>query len=421
MDGQVTRLPDNQNYPFDQASMEYHNSQYLRTMSDLYIKNIKSGTKRVEDFYKELDKMSVADAKSLLYTCNILSNKSWENINYDIDDYKNLLIKELRSWKLPIEKFNELLDIRATYVLPKNYVDWFKDDLRCSLFLTQLVHSMFNNAAYKGRNELMSGITNFLPYNITYFNSHANNEFGYLNRVQIIDNWKVANLLSIKSTYLKGRTQDKELKWLDISNHDQIEWAYSYLDNDKDRPVILQGVFFPETVEDKYELILAHLDTLSNIESPLIGTVKKIGFSERSYMLYKIRKAWDGRKSYGSKSKISDGNVNIYKNNQEKLETLTKLSKTTVNKLVNKYIEDAYQNLISDSGESTEKLDQYDTSENNIKANDKNSEHMTEAKSAQITPSVENSINKRRTLLKSKTTPTTRVSYKDGKIYTKLS
>lgn len=61
-------------------------------MSDLYIKSIKSGTKRIEDYFKELDKMSVTDAKSLLYTYNILLNKSWENINYDNDDYKNLLI-----------------------------------------------------------------------------------------------------------------------------------------------------------------------------------------------------------------------------------------------------------------------------------------------------------------------------------------
>ena len=111
VDGQLTRLPDNQHYPFDQGSMEYHNSQYLRTMSDLYIKSIRSGTKRIEDYFKELDKMSVTDAKSLLYTYNILLNKSWENINYDNDDYKNLLIKELKTWSSPIDKFNELLDL----------------------------------------------------------------------------------------------------------------------------------------------------------------------------------------------------------------------------------------------------------------------------------------------------------------------
>ena len=303
VDGQLTRLPDNQHYPFDQGSMEYHNSQYLRTMSDLYIKSIRSGTKRIEDYFKELDKMSVTDAKSLLYTYNILLNKSWENINYDNDDYKNLLIKELKTWNSPIDKFNELLDVRATKVLPKSYLDWFKNDLRCSLFITNLIYNVFKNSAFKGKDELITAITSFLPYNIIYFNSHVNNEFGYFNRVQIIDDWKVSNLLSIKSTYLKGRTPDKELKWLDVANHNQIEWVYSYIDNDKDQPIILKDVFFPETFEEKYELVLAHLDTLSNIESPNIGTEKNKGYSERSYMLYKMRKAWDVEKIIALKTK----------------------------------------------------------------------------------------------------------------------
>ena len=357
VNGQLNRLPDNQNYLFDQASMEYHSSQYLRTMSDLYIKSIKAGTKRIEDYFKELEKMSITDAKSLLYTYNILLNKSWENINYDNDDYKNLLIKELKNWTSPIDKLNELLDVRATKVLPKSYLDWFKTDLRCSLFIINLIYSIFKDSAFKGRNELITGITSFLPYNIIYFNSHVNNEFGYFNRIQIIDDWKVSNLLSIKSTYLKGRTLDKELKWLDVANHNQIEWVYSYIDNDKDQPILLKGVFFPETFEEKYELILAHLDTLSNIESPNIGTEKNKGYSERSYMLYKMRKAWDGIKSYGSKNEESDGIIKIYKKNQAKLDRLIAFSGFTAQKMINNSIEQMYDQLIKDDTEAGDQDD----------------------------------------------------------------
>ena len=77
MDGQVTVLPDNQNHHFDDGSVMYYNSQMLRTMADIYKKGISSGTKRIEDFYKELERMRVADARSLLYTYNIITNKSW--------------------------------------------------------------------------------------------------------------------------------------------------------------------------------------------------------------------------------------------------------------------------------------------------------------------------------------------------------
>ena len=77
MDGQLTRLPDNQQYPFDQASMLYSQSQFLKLITDEHIKDIKSGKRRIEDFYKSLQKLSTSDARSLLYISNNLSDKSF--------------------------------------------------------------------------------------------------------------------------------------------------------------------------------------------------------------------------------------------------------------------------------------------------------------------------------------------------------
>ena len=65
--GQVIRLPDNQNHPFDQASIIYSQSQFLKLMTDEHIKDVKSGRRRIEDFYKDLQKLSSEDARSLLY------------------------------------------------------------------------------------------------------------------------------------------------------------------------------------------------------------------------------------------------------------------------------------------------------------------------------------------------------------------
>lgn len=360
MDGQLTRLPNNRNYPFDQASMLYSQSQFLRLMTDEYIKDIKSGKRRIEDFYKSLKKLSTGDARSLLYISNYLSNKSFENINYDDDDYKNLLIIQLKDWHMPIERYNFLIEFKAKNILPEDYLEWFKNDLRCSLFLMSLIQNLVSNAAYKGGKELTARTTNFIKYHIAVFNHHAA-DFVDREIIATDGDLKVKILLSVKATYLKGRTENKKLKWLDISNHEQIEWAYDYLE--KNEYIILKSIFFPETIEEKYELILASLDRLSNVESEDIGTEKKKGFSPRSYTLYSMKKAWNGLKSYSSKSKVSDGNVNIYKKNQAKLEALAELNKTSVNKLMNKYVENLYQSSFLDHENSEKTIDQNDCAE----------------------------------------------------------
>lgn len=359
MDGQLTRIPNELDYPFDDESMLYHNSQLLRTMSDRMMKGIKSGTKRIEDFHKELERISVADARSLLYTYNILSGKSWENINYDDDDYKNLLIKELKKWSLPIDKFNELIDAKLVCTLPKIYLDWFKSDLRCSLFLMSLIHNMVSHGAYKGKDELIVKITSFLLYNIVGFNSHVSNNLGYKETINVSGDWRIANLQSIKSTYLKGRTEDKEIRWLDVKNHDQVEWAYSYLDKGQDKRILLHGIFFPETIEEKYELILAHLDRLSNIESYEVGTKNKKGFSPRSYTLSSMKKAWRTQKQYQSNSNANDGNITVYIKNQAKLKALMAFSGFTANQIINKYIEDTHKNMLSLDSQNEEQAFEY--------------------------------------------------------------
>lgn len=354
MSGQVTRLFDSKTYTFDQASMLYSQSQFLRLMTDEYIKDIKSGKRLIEEFYKSLQKLSTADARSLLYIDNKLSGKSLKNITYDDDDYKNLLINQLKNSYVPIERYNFLIEFKAKNILPENYLEWFKNDLRCSLFLMSLIQNIVSKAAYKGGKELTTEITNFLRYHISVFNHHAS-DFGYKETIFEGGDWKVEILRSVKATYLKGRTENKELKWLDVSNHEQIEWACDYLE--KNKYTILKGVFFPETIEEKYELILASLDRLSNVESEDIGTEKNKGYSPRSYALFSIRKAWDGQKQCDSKSKTSDGIIKIYKKNQAKLDRLIAFSGFTAQKMINNSIEQMYDQLIKDDTETIDKDD----------------------------------------------------------------
>ena len=356
MNGQLTKLPDNQDYPFDQASIIYNQSQFLKLMTDEHIKDVKFGRRRIEDFYKDLQKLSSADARSLLYIDNHLSGKSWENITYNEDDYKSLLISQLKSYPDPMGRYNFLVNYKAKNVLPDSYLDWFKNDLRCSLFLMSLIQSAVSDYAYKGKKELITGISNLLRYHISILNCTSYN-LDYKDEILRDGDWKTVFLLSIKSTYLKGRTEDKELKWLDVSNHEQIEWACDYLE--KNKYTILKGVFFPETIEEKYELILASLDRLSNIKSDDIGTEKNKGYSPRSYVLFSIKKAWDGQKQYDAKRKTNDGIINIYKRNQERLDELAKKNNVTANKLINKYIEDAHKKMLSPNDQSEKQVLEY--------------------------------------------------------------
>lgn len=354
MNGQLTKLPANQDYPFDQASIIYNQSQFLKLMTDEHIKDVKLGRRRIEDFYKDLQKLSSADARSLLYIDNHLLGKSWENIIYDEDDYKSLLISQLKSYPDPMSRYNFLVNYKAKNVLPDSYLDWFKNDLRCSLFLMSLIQSAVSEYAYKGKKELITGISNLLRYHTSILNCTSYN-LDYKDKILRDGDWNTVFLLSIKSTYLKGRTENKELKWLDASNHEQIEWACDYLE--KNKYTILKGVFFPETIEEKYELILASLDRLSNIESDDVGTEKNKGYSPRSYALFSIKKAWDGQKQNDSKSKTSDGIIKIYKKNQAKLDKLIAFSGFTAQKMINNSIEQMYDQLIKDDTEAVDKDD----------------------------------------------------------------
>lgn len=259
------------------------------------------------------------------------------------------MISRLKIWQSPIDRYNFLIQRKAESQLPEKYLEWFKDDLRCALVLTSLISHLLSNEAYKGKEELINAITDFLRYNIAYFNSNIDTNRFYLEGTIRSGDWKVSYLLPFKSAYLKNRTQDKDLRWLKSFDDEQVEWAYNYLDSVKGKSILLQGIFFPETIEEKYELILAHLDMLSNIESPDIGTKKNKDFSKRSYTIYSMKKAWEGQKNYSQKKQIDNGQIKIYKKNQDKLKALMTFSGFTANQIINKSIEQMHAQLIEEN------------------------------------------------------------------------
>lgn len=347
---------DNPNPVFDQATGQYIYSKILKFVADEYIRDVKNHKRTIEDFYKGLSKIGESDAKSLLYIKNILQGKSWENISFDGDDYVNQLIFHLKHNNNPLEEFNNLVRYKIDHILPEAYLDWFKNDLRCSLFLAHLINHLIINEAYKGRQELIQAVTDFLRYNIYMFNNeHIRYLPYYSSEVQAKGDRRTAYIESVKSMYLKNRTENFD--WIDPKNDQMIDWSYKYLSGKGREHIILKGIFFPENTQEKYELILVSLDVLSNIDDPSIGTKNKKGFSPRAYVLSSMKKAWDGRKQTDTEKEVKKGYIKIYKPNLPKLEALTAFSSFTANQLINKSIEQMYDQLIVGNNDTLDKDD----------------------------------------------------------------
>ena len=340
----------------DQATANYVFSKISRFVADEYIRDVKNSKRHIEEFYKELSKIGESDAKSLLYIKNYFQGRSWENISFDGDDYGNQLIFHLQHCDKPLEEFNKLIRYKIDNILPGTYLDWFKNDLRCSLFLAHLIKHLIVQSAYKGRRELIEAVTDFLRFDIYMFNHEYSQNmpryFFYYNRV---GEQKTVNILFVKSIYMKNRTENYD--WIEPTNDQMIDWIYRYLSKKGHEHIILKGIFFPENTQEKYELILASLDVLSNIEDPSIGTKSKKGFSQRAYVLSSMKKAWDGRKHTDTENEVKKGYIKIYKPNLPKLEALRAFSSFTANELVNKSIEQMYDKLIVDNSDAVDNDD----------------------------------------------------------------
>lgn len=348
MDNNYTPYNGDGNWMFDRSNQEYLQNKITRLLSDEYLRQIKNQPKLIENFYDYLLKISDEDAKSLLYIKNHLEDQTWKNIKFDRDDYKNLLIEYLRSTNNPLQRFNELIYFKIKNYLPDHYVSWFNNDLRCALFIAYLTQDQLRSYAFKGENELLDEVTENVRYEILYF---INNYLRYMPQYQrfiprqFTGDWKVIDILAVKSNYFKNRLADSEIRWLEASNKEQVDWAYDYLSERK--IILLSGVFVPTNTEEVYELILASLDVLSNVPEPNIGTKSRKGYSERGYTLYTMKKAWEAKKQYARRIEAKKGKaIKIYIKNQHKLNELCEYSQLTPNELFNKALDDTYELML---------------------------------------------------------------------------
>lgn len=331
----------------------YFLAQQYKFSTDSYFYQAKQSWKNLEDFYNTIGRFNEDDCKSLVFAHNIYWGNASANMELDKGAFKSTLISIFKSQPYPIPYFHDLMQFKINNQLPDSSLNWIKDDLCNALHIAYLVQSIFYDKTMVGGTELISHISNYLKYEVMHFNYTPLTLPYYANPVDVNNHSLIGRIETIKSSYFRNRT-DREIKWLKGDDSDQIEWAYNYLSSDKRDYLILQKVFIPSSLEDKYNLILASLDILSNVKYTYETSTQDIDMSdpkidlesiaEISYRAKIIENMKDAWAKFSTSNKNEDlSEVKIYKKNQDQLDSIMKAKGTTANKVISQIIEDEYK------------------------------------------------------------------------------
>lgn len=124
---------------------------------------------------------------------------------------------------------------------------------------------------------------------------------------------------SAKMKYVLDIASVKDLKWLDIENKKQIDWAIAYLESKNFlwKPYL----FIPNGYKDKYDQICASIDAFEIQKNKLKPDDKMIDFSQKDF-IKNIRNAWYQIKSKEKDSKEPLDKPSLDKKYQKKLQKL---------------------------------------------------------------------------------------------------
>ena len=352
--------PSNLNQELSNQANAYHLAQQYKFNTDLYFHHQKQNWKNLEDFYKRVERFNEDECKSLVFAHNMYTGNTTANMDLDKEGFKPILISIFKSQPFPIEHFHELMRFKINNQLPDSSLNWIKNDLRNALYIAYVAQGFFYDKTMVGGTELVSHISNYLKYEIMHFNYNPLTLPYYANLVDINSHPHplTRSIEIVKSNYFRNRT-DREIKWLKGDDSEQVEWAYNYLSSDKRDYLILQNIFIPESLEDKYNLILASLDTLSNVDYTYECFTKNIDTSDpnfdfktiqeisyRDKVIENMKDAWN---KFSASNKNEDlSQIKIYKKDQDLLDSIKKAEGTTsASKVVGQLIKDEHDRIFN--------------------------------------------------------------------------
>lgn len=218
-----------------------------------------------------------------------------------INHINNLQDKEVHIKNLKINIENHLI--------PLEYLEWIeKNDNRKIIWLIHKIQSEFS-------------LTPTILINGDPFK-----DFIYhLDIIPLDVNHKIFFIQNKKIEWLNIKTPDKEIKWLDETNNNQLTWAWEYLIKFYKNI----NIFYPpQNNMDLYNAILISLDNMS------YGVP-----SDKKLFLDRMKKTWSQKKFRDSGKAKKPYHLPLTKNTQKQLEKLAELKNCRREQVIEQLIE----------------------------------------------------------------------------------
>ncbi|AGP50133.1 hypothetical protein PSYCG_00045 (plasmid) [Psychrobacter sp. G] len=345
MSRQIRTLNDDRVETLSEIDYMELRQRVAKAYADDSVLKLENELKTYRDFSSIIMSLDNDDARALLYSYEELVNDSTYFKNIDKEDYKNLLLYRLKSDCNSVDLYNDIIMHKAKYHTPVDYLTWFKDDLRSSIFLASTLEESLRFKISKGGSELQQRIYDLLRFDIDSFNNGYKMPRYDLDYEFTEEDRRLYALEYVKFQYLNSLAKPKDISWIDTKNSVQINKIYTQLD--KMGLIPLKTSFLPISLQDKYSLILVSLDRLLDLKSTKgkrnTGSVQL----SRNKVVAKLKKNWQQKLIDDRNSADKLIEVKIYKTNHQKMIELLEHEQKTPNQLVNGYIEQEYNRIFS--------------------------------------------------------------------------
>ncbi|MCU4491836.1 hypothetical protein KTI63_05040 [Acinetobacter guillouiae] len=176
--------------------------------------------------------------------------------------------------------------------------------------------------------------------NLHVLNFIQNNDRNFL--IELIDSinltkdLKINQINQIKSLWANFESKDKDIKWINYKNIEQVSWAWDYLKKTNNL------VFLPNQPTEslhRYFYVLASLDLMGFLKNP----------DAKQLFLNNMKKTWS-QKKYRDSGKIKKPHhLPLTKKRHEELKTLAELFNKSIPDVLDFIIEKTYNDCMTDT------------------------------------------------------------------------
>lgn len=133
---------------------------------------------------------------------------------------------------------------------------------------------------------------------------------------------------SLKSMWFEIEEDTSVTSWLEDNNVSQWQWAYSYLQNVKTRPLPLAWTSHKDS--EKRDIVIATIDLSNNLD-------------RKALLIDKMKKAWSQKKFREKSNGKKPYSISMTQNTKQKLNALAEENELKINEMVEQLIQNEYQ------------------------------------------------------------------------------